>query len=110
MEVISNLHILILYCCCNVLKNNIMEKDTSRHTMSIKMDIDLYWKLKDEVGKGRISRFIENLVAKELNKQEQKLAQEYQEAAQDKSRWKEASEWEAAQMTDWNKQDDGEDN
>ena len=87
-----------------------MEKDTSRHTMSIKMDIDLYWKLKDEVGKGRISRFIENLVAKELNKQEQKLAQEYQEAAQDKNRWKEAQEWEQAQMTDWDKQDNGEDN
>jgi len=74
------------------------------------MDIDLYWKLKDEVGKGRISRFIENLVAKELNKQEQKLAQEYQEAAQDKNRWKEAQEWEQAQMTDWDKQDNGEDN
>lgn len=87
-----------------------MEKNTARHTMSIKMDTQLYWKLKDEVGKGKISRFIENLVSKELNKQDQKLAQEYQEAARDKNRWKEASEWETAQITDWNKQDDGEDN
>jgi hypothetical protein len=49
------------------------------------------------------------LISKELSEQEQKLAQEYQEAAQDKNRWKEASEWEVAQMADWNKYDEGED-
>jgi len=38
------------------------------------------------VGKGKISRFVENLIAQELNKQDQKLAQEYQEAAKDKNR------------------------
>ena len=50
------------------------------------------------------------LIAQELNKQDQILAQEYQEAAKDKKRWKEAQEWEQAQMVDWNKQDDGENN
>ena len=79
-------------------------------TLSIKIDANLYWQLKNEIGKGRISRFIEKVVSRELNTQEQKLAQEYQEAAQDKKRWKEANEWEQAQMADWNKQDDGEDN
>ncbi len=81
-----------------------------KQVLSVKLDINLYWKLKSEVGKGKISRFVENLIAQELNKQDQKLAQEYQEAAKDKNRWKEAQEWEQAQMVDWNKQDDGEDN
>ncbi len=81
-----------------------------KQVLSVKLDINLYWKLKSEVGKGKISRFVENLIAQELNKQDQKLAQEYQEAAKDKNRWKEAQEWEKTQMVDWNKQDDGEDN
>jgi len=81
-----------------------------KQVLSVKLDINLYWQLKSEVGKGKISRFVENLIAQELNKQDQKLAQEYQEAAQDKNRWKEAREWEQAQMTDWNKLDDGENN
>ena len=81
-----------------------------KQVLSVKLDINLYWQLKSEVGKGKISRFVENLIAKELNYQDQKLAQEYQEASQDKKRWKEAKEWEQAQITDWNKQDDGENN
>ncbi len=81
-----------------------------KQVLSVKLDINLYWQLKSEVGKGKISRFVENLIAQELNKQDQKLAQEYQEAAKDKNRWKEAQEWEQAQMTDWNKLDDGENN
>lgn len=79
-------------------------------TFSIRIRTEVYQRLKDEVGKGRIGRFIEKLVDKELNEQNQKLAQEYQEAAKDKKRWKEAKEWEVAQMADWNKQDGGEDN
>ena len=81
-----------------------------KQVLSVKLDMNLYWQLKSEVGKGRISAFVEKLIAQELNKQDQKLAQEYQEAARDKNRWKEAQEWEQAQMVDWNKQDDGEDN
>lgn len=77
-------------------------------TLSIKISSDIYRQLKDEVGKGKISKFIEKLVARELSMQDKKLAQEYQEAAQDKKRWKEAQEWEQAQMEDWDKQDDGE--
>ena len=81
-----------------------------KQVLSIKIDPHLYQQLKTDIGKGRISRFVEGLIAQELNSQDQKLAQEYQEAAQDKKRWKEAKEWEQAQMTDWNNQDDGENN
>ena len=81
-----------------------------KQVVSIRINPHLYQQLKSEVGRGRISAFIEKLISKELQDQEQKLAQEYQEAAQDKNRWKEAQEWEQAQMTDWDKQDNGEDN
>lgn len=81
-----------------------------KQVLSVKLDVNLYHQLKSEVGQGKISRFVESLIAKELNKQDQKLAKEYQEAAQDRKRWKEAQEWETVQMVDWNKQDGGEDN
>ena len=74
------------------------------------LSIKIYQQLKTDIGKGRISRFVEKLIAQELNSHEQKLAQEYQAAAQDKKRWKEAQEWEKAQMIDWSKQNDKEDN
>jgi len=57
-----------------------------KQVLSVKVDVNLYYQLKNEVGKGKISRFVESLIAQELNKQNQKLAQEYQAAAQDKSR------------------------
>ena len=81
-----------------------------KQVVSIRINSNLYQQLKSEVGRGKISAFIEKLISQELQDQEQKLAQEYQAAAKDKNRWKEAQEWEQAQMTDWNKQDDGEDN
>ena len=88
------------------MKENISQQP--KQVLSIKIDSNLYQQLKTDIGKGRISRFVERLIAQELNFQEQKLAQEYQEAAKDKKRWKEAQEWEQAQMTDWNKWDHGE--
>ena len=57
-----------------------------KQVLSIKIDFQLYQQLKTNIGKGRISRFVERLIAQELQSQEQKLAQEYQEAAKDKSR------------------------
>ena len=80
----------------------------SKQVLSIKIDPQLYQQLKTDIGKGRIGRFVENLIAQELQNQDQKLAQEYQAAAKDKRRWKETQEWEKAQIADWNKQDDGE--
>lgn len=79
-----------------------------KQVVSIRINPHLYHQLKSEVGRGKISAFIEKLIAKELSEQEQKLAREYQAAAQDKKRWQEAQEWESAQMADWNKWDGGE--
>lgn len=81
-----------------------------KQVVSIRISPQVYQQLKSEVGRGRISAFIEKLITQELQNQEQKLAQEYQEAAQDKKRWKEARAWEQAQAADWNKYDDGENN
>ena len=81
-----------------------------KQVVSIKINPQIYRQLKSEVGQGKVARFVESLIVRELNSQDQKLAQEYQEASQDKKRWKEAQEWEQAQMMDWNKQDDGENN
>ena len=57
-----------------------------KRVVSIRMNPILYQQLKSEVGRGRISAFIEKLISQELQNQEQKLAQEYQAAAQDKKR------------------------
>ena len=81
-----------------------------KQVVSIKINPQIYRQLKSEVGRGRVSAFIEKLITQELSNQEQKLAQEYKVAAQDKKRWKEAQVWEPAQMVDWAKSDDGENN
>ena len=57
-----------------------------KQVVSIRINPQIYQQLKSEVGQGKISRFIERLIVKELSTQDQKLAQEYQEAAQDKNR------------------------
>ncbi|CAG8507511.1 8229_t:CDS:2 [Cetraspora pellucida] len=58
----------------------------TKQVLSVKIDKSLYQQLKTDIGKGRISRFVESLIIRELNQQDQKLAQEYQEASQDKKR------------------------
>ncbi|CAJ0748323.1 1081_t:CDS:2 [Entrophospora sp. SA101] len=55
-----------------------------KQVVSIRINPQLYRQLKSEVGRGKISVFIERLIAQELKSQEQSLAQEYQAAAQDK--------------------------
>jgi hypothetical protein len=57
-----------------------------KQVVSIRINPHLYQQLKSEIGRGRISAFIEKLITKELQDQEQKLAQEYQAAARDKKR------------------------
>lgn len=59
---------------------------TPKQVVSIRINPQLYRQLKSEVGPGKISAFIERLIARELSEQEQKLAQEYQAAAKDKKR------------------------
>jgi hypothetical protein len=57
-----------------------------RKVVSIRINPQVYQQLKSEVGEGKVARFVERLIIRELVSQEQKLAQEYQEAAQDKNR------------------------
>jgi len=57
-----------------------------RQVVSIRIKPQVYQQLKSEVGEGKVASFIERLIIKELSSQEEKLAQEYQAAAQDKSR------------------------
>ena len=57
-----------------------------RQVISIRINPQVYQQLKSEVGEGKVGRFIERLIIKELSSQEEKLAQEYQAAAQDKNR------------------------
>jgi hypothetical protein len=57
-----------------------------REVVSIRINPQVYQQLKSEVGEGKIGRFVERLIIRELNTQDQKLAQEYQEASQDKNR------------------------
>lgn len=51
-------------------------------TLSIKISADIYWKLKSEIGKGKISRFVESVVSRELNERAKKVAQEKKEFEQ----------------------------
>ena len=81
-----------------------------KQVVRIRLNPQVYQQLKSEVGRGKISAFIEKLITQELKNQDQKLAQEYQAAAQDRKRWKEAQEWEPVQIIDWTKHDDGENN
>ena len=85
-----------------------MEKQGAKQVVSIRVSPHIYRQLKSEVGKGRISAFIERLITRELKEQKKNLAQECQAASQDKKRLKEAQAWETAQMTDWDKWDGGE--
>ena len=72
----------------------------SKQTLSITISQSLYAKLHEEVGKGKISKFIEKLVEGELQDNNKKLAQEYQEAWKSKKRWQEFKEWEFTSLTD----------
>ena len=74
----------------NIILSREREKENispqPKQVLSIKIDTNVYQQLKTDIGTGRISRFVERVIAYELNYQDQKLAQEYQEAAKDKNR------------------------
>jgi len=53
---------------------------TPKQVLSIKVNRSLYQRLKKEVGNGKVSRFIEGIVSRELDEQEaKKVAQEKKE-------------------------------
>jgi hypothetical protein len=72
-----------------------------KQVVSIRINPNLYQQLKSEVGRGRISAFIEKLISKELSEQDQKLAQAYKECYSNPRMLKEAKQWEKAGIETW---------
>jgi len=50
-----------------------------KHSLTIKINPNIYRQLKTDVGKGKISEFIECLITKELGSSEKRIEQEYRE-------------------------------
>jgi hypothetical protein len=47
--------------------------------LSLKVSVDVYRQLKSDIGKGKMSDFVEALIVKELGSTEKKIEQEYRE-------------------------------
>lgn len=69
-----------------------------KQQLTIKISADTYYQLKTDVGRGRISEFIENLVDRELGNKEKKIEQEYQQFYSNPKNLKEAKQWEKASI------------
>jgi len=65
-----------------------------KQTLSIKISTDFYSRLKNEIGRGNISEFIEKVVSRELDQGqkelEKKLIVDYQSVAKNKKLQQEA--------------------
>lgn len=57
-----------------------------KKTLSINIHQDLYYRLQQEVGRGKIGQFMEKATAEKLAQQEKELEQAYQEISQDQER------------------------
>jgi hypothetical protein len=57
-----------------------------KQTLSIKITNQLYHQLKKEIGKGKISEFVEKALTEKLTEKDKELELAYKEIAQDKSR------------------------
>ena len=56
-----------------------MKSIEPKQTLSITLPTSLYQKLQQEIGKGKISKFIKETVEEKLTEKEDKLVQEYRE-------------------------------
>ena len=63
-----------------------MKSVREKQTLSIRINAQLYQQLKSEIGKGKISEFVEKILTEKLSQKEQELELVYQEIAQDKNR------------------------
>jgi len=72
-----------------------------KQSLTIKIDPNIYRQLKSDVGKGKISEFIEILVTKELGSSEKRIEREYQECYSNPRMIKEAKQWEKAEIESW---------
>ena len=57
-----------------------------KQTLSIRINAQLYQQLKNEIGKGKISEFVEKTLTEKLSQKEQELKLAYQGISQDKNR------------------------
>ena len=69
--------------------------------LSVKVTPEVYNLLKSDVGKGKISDFVENLIVKELGSSEKRIEQEYRECYANPRMIKEAKQWEKAEIESW---------
>ena len=72
-----------------------------KHSLTIKINHIIYHQLKSDVGKGKISEFIEGLVIWELGSSEKKIEQEYRKCYANPRMIKEAKQWEKAEIESW---------
>jgi hypothetical protein len=63
-----------------------LEQRENKKTLSITLNGNLYQKLQTEIGKGKISQFVEETISEKLIQQEQLLESAYREISQDKNR------------------------
>lgn len=69
-----------------------------KHSLTIKINPNIYNQLKTDIGKGKMSDFIERLIVRELGSSEKRLEQEYQECYSNPRMIKEAKQWEKASI------------
>jgi hypothetical protein len=58
----------------------------SKQVLSVKINTQLYQQLKTQIGKGKISEFVEKTLTEKLQQKEQELELAYKEITQDKKR------------------------
>jgi len=63
-----------------------------KQSLTIKINPLIYHQLKSDVGKGKMSEFIEGLIVKELGGTEKKIEQEYRECYANSRMLKEAKQ------------------
>jgi hypothetical protein len=66
--------------------------------LSLKVSVDVYRQLKSDIGKGKMSDFVEALIVKELGSSEKRIEQEYRECYANPRMIKEAKQWEKAEI------------
>lgn len=75
----------------------------SKQVLSVKINTQLYQQLKTQIGKGKISEFVERTLTEKLAEKDKELELAYKEIAQDKKRWKLTKQWEKAALSDLRK-------
>ena len=72
-----------------------------KKNLNVKVASEVYNLLKSDIGRGRISDFVESLIVKELGSSEKRIEQEYREFYSDPRNLKEAKQWEKASIESW---------